>query len=80
MHREVLMLVWSNCRQSCRVTNPHEFEVDGVSFLGTSGQNIDDVDRQGLPSIACHQLTISSHDIKPGSSLLAVDAHTPIMR
>ena len=28
-----------------RVTNPHDFEVDGVTFLGTSGQNLDDVDR-----------------------------------
>lgn len=25
------------------MTNPHEFEVDGVSILGTSGQNVDDV-------------------------------------
>ena len=29
----------------CRVTNPHDFEVDGVSFLGTSGQNVEDIDR-----------------------------------
>lgn len=28
-----------------RATNPHAFEVDGVSFLGTSGQNVDDVYR-----------------------------------
>ncbi len=27
------------------MTNPHEFEVDGVTFLGTSGQNLDDIDR-----------------------------------
>lgn len=28
-----------------RVTNPHAFEVDGVTVLGTSGQNIDDIYR-----------------------------------
>jgi len=32
----------------CRVTNPHEFEVDGVCFLGTSGQNIEDIDRYSI--------------------------------
>jgi DNA polymerase delta subunit 2 len=26
-----------------RCTNPHAFEVDGVQFLGTSGQNVDDI-------------------------------------
>ena len=34
---------------ACRVTNPHEFEVDGITFLGTSGQNLDDIDRQVKP-------------------------------
>eukprot|EP00955_Chlamydomonas_euryale_P087965 364340-Chlamydomonas_euryale.AAC.2 len=28
-----------------RVTNPHAFDVDGVAFLGTSGQNIEDVSK-----------------------------------
>ena len=26
-----------------RVTNPHQFTVDGVTFMGTSGQNVDDI-------------------------------------
>ena len=28
-----------------RSTNPHDFEIDGVHFLGTAGQNVDDVCR-----------------------------------
>eukprot|EP01083_Nonionella_stella_P067767 179467_1 len=28
-----------------RVSNPHKLEVDGISFLGSSGQNIDDINR-----------------------------------
>ena len=28
-----------------RVTNPHAFSVDGVHFVGTSGQNVDDIHR-----------------------------------
>ncbi|KAK9156622.1 hypothetical protein Scep_003196 [Stephania cephalantha] len=32
-----------NTFTSC--TNPHLFELDGVSFLGTSGQNVDDLEK-----------------------------------
>ena len=33
---------WGRSTFSC-VTNPHCFSADGVTFLGTSGQNVDDV-------------------------------------
>lgn len=36
-----------------RVTNPHEFEVDGVQFLGTSGQNVDDIAKYSRISDRC---------------------------
>ncbi|KAK9833520.1 hypothetical protein WJX81_000749 [Elliptochloris bilobata] len=40
-----------------RVTNPHEFEVDGVAFLGTSGQNVADVLRYSEGDDAAEALT-----------------------
>ena len=40
----------------CRVTNPHEFETDGVAFLGTSGQNVADVLRYSEGDNACAAL------------------------
>lgn len=33
---------YSNLRM---VTNPYEFELDGVRLLGTSGQNVEDIAR-----------------------------------
>ena len=45
------------------MTNPHDFEVDSVHFLGTAGQNVDDVYRWDWQCSCCpqdHQLSISS--------------------
>ena len=47
----------------CRVTNPHDFEVDGVHFLGSAGQNVDDVYRWDWQCSCClpaHQLSTRS--------------------
>lgn len=40
----------------CRVTNPHEFEVDGVTLLGSSGQNLDDIGRYSTEADRCAML------------------------
>ncbi|GLC37503.1 hypothetical protein PLESTB_001754600 [Pleodorina starrii] len=54
-----------------RATNPHEFESDGVRFLGSSGQNLDDVakysamrDRLDLMerSLVCRHLAPTAPD------------------
>lgn len=33
------------CSSFTCVTNPHRFNIDGVHFLGTSGQNVHDIKR-----------------------------------
>ena len=40
-----LQPVLTSFNLSCRVTNPHDFEVDGIHIMGTSGQNVDDIYR-----------------------------------
>lgn len=44
-----------------RVTNPHQFLVDGVDFLGTSGQNVDDIVKF---SRGCDRLAIAANTLK----------------
>jgi len=49
------------------VTNPYEADIDGVTFLGTAGQNVDDIHRYtGLKDSAdIAQLTLESRHIAP---------------
>ncbi|KAI9289161.1 DNA polymerase alpha/epsilon subunit B-domain-containing protein [Umbelopsis sp. AD052] len=51
------------------VTNPHWCEIDGVSFLGTSGQTIDDLDRytEGCERIQLAEFTMSWRHIAPSA-------------
>ncbi|CAO3693059.1 unnamed protein product [Umbelopsis ramanniana] len=51
------------------VTNPHWCELDGVSFLGTSGQTIDDLDRytEGFERIQLAEFTMSWRHIAPSA-------------
>ncbi|KAH8553880.1 DNA polymerase alpha/epsilon subunit B-domain-containing protein [Umbelopsis sp. PMI_123] len=51
------------------VTNPHWCEMDGVSFLGTSGQTIDDLDRytEGCERLQLAEFTMSWRHIAPSA-------------
>ena len=48
MHR-CLFPITASYRTFRPATNPHEFALDGVRFLGSSGQNVDDVYKCALP-------------------------------
>ncbi|XP_028549804.1 DNA polymerase delta small subunit [Dendrobium catenatum] len=64
-------------------TNPHQFELDGFQFLGTSGQNIDDLDKYSSAQTKLEfvERTLRWRHLAPTApNTLVVNVYTHVIR